>query len=68
MSLETEQSNYVMDAEPGYLRRRVYEETKAAVIASSPGATLIHVIMATAYAKQMDEQSRLRWVDEHRVW
>ena len=60
MTTETEPPIIVIELEPDYLRRRVYEETQAAVIASSPSATLIHVVMATAYAKQLGEQSRLR--------
>jgi hypothetical protein len=67
--------NADIDAELNYLRLRIYEEAEAAVAASSTDATLIHVILATAYAKRLAEQSRLpeynpgqSWADHHRVW
>lgn len=63
------------DAELNYLKRRVYQEARAAVTASSTSATLAHVILATAYARRMGEQTRPpgsstahAWVDQHRVW
>ncbi len=58
-----------------YLQRRVREEAEAAVRASSMPATLIHVALATAYAKRFGEMSNLapvsaeqRWADDNRVW
>lgn len=38
-----------------HLRRRVVEETQAAVRATSVAATIIHVTMATAYARSLCE-------------
>ena len=57
-----------------YLEERVRHEAAAAVVATSIEATLIHVALATAYAKRFGEDSTLArhtlaaWVDEHRVW
>ncbi len=60
------------DAKMTYLKRRVSEEAQAAVSSPSTTATLVHVMLATAYAKRVGEQTRLnsreRWVDQHRVW
>ena len=56
----------------GYLARRVREEAEAAIIASSVSATMIHVVLATAYAKRFGEgtvrQDQQTWADQHRVW
>jgi hypothetical protein len=38
-----------------HLRRRVAEEAEAAVRATSVRATIIHVTMATAYARSLRE-------------
>jgi hypothetical protein len=58
-----------------YLSRRIQQEAKAAIRATSVEATTIHVILATAYAKRHGECSARGsistspgWVDEHRVW
>ena len=57
-----------------YLRGRVREEADAAVNAESVAATLIHVVLAKAYAERCAGGSdRLvaagsAWVDEHRPW
>jgi hypothetical protein len=55
-----------------YLQRRVREEAEAAVRATSMPATLIHVALATAYAKRFGEVSHggvaVGWADEHRLW
>ena len=40
-----------------YLSRRVRQEATAAVEAASVQATTIHVILATAYAKRINERS-----------
>ena len=47
-----------------YLESRVREEADAAATASSVEATLVHVVLATAYAKRLNDS----WVQEHRVW
>ena len=58
-----------------FLQRRVREEAEAAVRASSMPATLIHVALATAYAKRIGEISNRetasaeqKWADDNRVW
>ncbi len=57
-----------------YLRGRVREETEAAVNAESVAATLIHVVLAKAYAERCAGGSdRLvaagrAWLDDHRLW
>lgn len=58
-----------------YLSRRVHEEAEAAVRATSVEATLIHVLLATAYAKRFGEVSAREassagqsWVDQNRIW
>ncbi len=56
-----------------YLRGRVREEAAAAVSAETLASTLIHVVLATAYAKRCgggDDRivaSSRAWVEEHRV-
>ncbi len=69
------QTNFVSPPTPlGYLKQRVHEEAVAAVQASSVEATLIHVALATAYAKRFGEGSATArqeahdWVDDHRAW
>ncbi len=56
-----------------YLERRVREEACAAARATSVEATLIHVSLATAYARRFGassapETSGASWVQEQRVW
>lgn len=56
-----------------YLERRVREEARAAAIAPSVEATLMHVRLATAYARRFGagsapETSGDVWVQEQRVW
>jgi hypothetical protein len=58
-----------------YLESRVREEADAAARASSVEATLAHVVLATAYAKRLNECSNGRltlpadsWAQEHRLW
>lgn len=57
-----------------FLQERVRQEAVAAVVATSIEATLIHVALATAYAKRFGENSAMArqtahdWVDQHRVW
>lgn len=58
-----------------YLERRVREEAGAAVIATSTAATLIHIALATAYARRFGEKCvpgpsevTSSWADEHRIW
>lgn len=58
-----------------YLECRVREEADAAARASSVEATLVHVVLATAYARRLNECSSGRlslpadsWAQEHRVW
>lgn len=57
-----------------YLQLRVHEEADAAVNASSVEATVIHIVLATAYAVRFKEcseaarQEAATWVDNHRVW
>ena len=61
--------------ELAYLESRTREEADAAARASSIEATLVHVVLATAYAKRLNKCSGGRlplpadsWVQEHRVW
>lgn len=75
MSFPSEEPVCDADAELNYLKRRVYQEAQAAVRASSTSATLLHVILATAYARRVGEQTRppssdtgQGWVDQHRIW
>jgi hypothetical protein len=58
-----------------YLESRVREEADAAARAASVEATLAHVVLATAYAKRLNECSNGRlalpadsWAQEHRLW
>lgn len=57
-----------------YLEKRMHEEADAAVNASSIEATLIHVVLATAYALRFNggsaatRQEAATWVDNHRIW
>lgn len=57
-----------------YLELRVHEEADAAVNAASVEATLIHVVLATAYANRFKDRSAVTkqegddWVDNHRIW
>lgn len=56
-----------------YLERRVRDEARAAATATSVKATLIHVLLATAYAKRFGETSASAmsadaWLQEQRVW
>jgi hypothetical protein len=58
-----------------YLARRVQEEAAAAADATSLEATIIHLKLATAYARRLSEEVafpwHLRaqsWADEHRIW
>ena len=58
-----------------YLESRLREEADAAAQATSLEATLAHVMLATAYAKRLNESSTARlalaadsWVQENRIW
>lgn len=51
-----------------YLRRRVQEEAAAAASADSLAATLIHVELATAYARRCRDEDDLASVAKHRLW
>lgn len=57
-----------------FLKARVREEALAAANAASVEATLIHVALATAYAKRFGESScsgplsATDWVNQNRVW
>ena len=58
-----------------YLESRVRQEADAAARAASIEATLVHVVLATAYAKRLNACSNGRltlpadsWVQEHRLW
>ncbi len=51
-----------------YLRRRVRAEAEAACSAGSLAATLIHVVLATAYAKRCCYAHDRTWVAETRLW
>ena len=58
-----------------YLHGRMIEEADAAVKASSMEATIIHVTLATAYAKRLCDHSGWsavshdkHWIDHNRVW
>ena len=58
-----------------YLERRVREEAEAAVRASSTQATLLHIALATAYARRFGETSAKdsgglanAAADECRIW
>ena len=58
-----------------YLARRVRQEAEAAIRASTVEATLVHVALATAYAKRFGEGSAggesaatRQWVDDNRIW
>lgn len=63
------------NGEQDYLKRRIHQEANAAVIACSPEATVIHVILATAYARRLGEQAfssnagfAAAWADQNRLW
>ena len=58
-----------------YLESRVREEADAAARAASVEATLAHVVLATAYARRLNEfcggrstRAADAWVQEHRLW
>jgi hypothetical protein len=58
-----------------YLKRRVRDEAEAAISASSMPAMLIHIALATAYAKRFGESEhaaaswvRDPWTERHRIW
>lgn len=62
-------------ADLAYLESRVRAEAGAAAAASSLAATLIHVSLATAYARRFGECTERNmvlngriWAEEHRVW
>jgi hypothetical protein len=44
-----------MGGEADHLRKRVRQEAQAAVRASSLAATLVHVSLATAYARRLGD-------------
>lgn len=58
----------VTPGDTGYLKRRVREEADAAASAGSLAATLIHVALATAYAKRCGQAGDRAWVANHRLW
>lgn len=69
-SEELEPSEFV-----SYLHCRMVEEADAAAKASSMEATIIHVTLATAYAKRLCAHSGWpaasadrQWAGQHRVW
>lgn len=78
MRTELEQNGW--RAAPGpatltYLESRVREEALAAVAAPSIEATLVHLVLATAYARHYNERTDATsgfedraWVEVHRVW
>lgn len=69
MSFEVGSRNFdVAQRDSAYLRRRVREEADAAVGAHSLAATLIHVSMATAYAKRCCDADDRAWVANNRLW
>ncbi len=51
-----------------YLGRRLRDETDAATDARSLSATLIHVALATAYAKRCCSAADQAWLAETRLW
>lgn len=51
-----------------YLKRRVRDEADAAARAGSLAATLIHVALATAYAKRCSRADDQAWMAARRVW
>jgi len=51
-----------------YLKRRVRDEADAAARAGSMAATLIHVALATAYAKRCSRDGDQAWIAAHRAW
>ena len=59
-------------ATASYLESRVREEASAAALAPSLEATMIHLALATAYARQFGEcglrAGDREWIDQHRVW
>ncbi|MEO6225927.1 MAG: hypothetical protein ABIO80_08785 [Sphingomicrobium sp.] len=54
--------------DPAYLRRRAVEEARAAVGAKSLASTLIHVELATAFARRCRDVADRAWVAQHRIW
>lgn len=77
MSSDSERTiaSAVSSATLSYLEGRVREEADAAASASSVEATVIHLRLATAYARRFGERSGRSisfagesWIGEHRVW
>jgi hypothetical protein len=61
-------SSNITEKDIEYLRRRVRAEAEAACDAGSLAATLIHVALATAYAKRCCYANDQTWVAETRLW
>lgn len=77
MSLDSERTipRAVPSATLSYLETRAREEADSAATASSVEATLIHLRLATAYARRFGESSGRStsftaesWAGEDRVW
>lgn len=69
MSFEMRPANFdVALRDTVYLKRRVRQEADAAASAGSLAATLIHVALATAYAKRCGQAGDRAWVANHRLW
>lgn len=51
-----------------YLKRRVRDEADAAARAGTMAATLIHVALATAYARRCCRADDQAWVAQSRLW
>jgi hypothetical protein len=56
------------ERDTSYLARRVREEADAACRARSGAATLIHVMLATAYAERCCKANDRAWLAESRLW
>jgi hypothetical protein len=63
-----QQSFDVAQGEVEYLRRRVREEAEAGASAHCLASTLVHVVLASAYAKRCCDAADRAWVAEHRAW
>ncbi len=69
MSLEHSPQDFdIAKPDPGYLRQRVKAEAEAAASAHSLAATMIHVELATAYAKRCRHADDQVVAAEIRLW
>lgn len=58
----------IVQGQGAYFRHRVREEAEAAASSKSLEATLIHVVLATAYAERCCNANDRAWMAANRLW